>query len=308
MNSKFLFALAFLLLASCNLVKMRNSQTAKKLRKDAIETANFDLDSLHIKYWKGGQGPTLVFIHGFGGDGLTTWERELAHFAKTHTVIAYDLLWFGKSYSNAPPNLFSQTEALEKLLAYLKVDSATLVGQSYGGFIALDFAAKHPEMIQKLVLANSPGPSFNEAYLDTVCQKSGVRQIDELFVSNQAQDLQRLFNVVTYKKPQIPKFLLKQMYTEFWNQHHDEQRLLLQTLPTAKSRISDLTDIKKIPTLVLWGEKDELFPKSEGLKFAHQLNAQFVSIPNCGHTPQMDAHDAFLNCLNAFINGIKRLD
>ncbi len=73
-------------------------------------------------------------------------------------------------------------------------------------------------------------------------------------------------------------------------------------------RISDLTEIKKIPTLVLWGENDELFPKAEGMKFANAVNAEFVSIPNCGHAAQMDAHDAFLNALNEFINGINRQD
>jgi pimeloyl-ACP methyl ester carboxylesterase len=308
MKSKFLLAITLLILGSCNLVRMKNNQTAKKLRKDTIETANFDADSLHIKYWKGGQGPIVVFVHGFGGDALMTWERELAHFSKTHTVITYDLLWFGKSYSNAKPNLLAQTEALEKLLAYLKVDSATFVGQSYGGFIALDFATQHPEMIQKLVIANSPGSTFDVSHLDTVCKDYGVSRIDELFVMDRPQDLQRLINMSTYKKPHVPKFLLKQMYSEFCDQYHEELRLLLQTLPTEKARISDLTDIKQIPTLVLWGENDELFPKAEGIKFANAVNAEFVSIPNCGHAAQMDAHDAFLNALNEFINGINRQD
>lgn len=308
MKSKFLLALTLLVLGSCNLVRLKNNHTAKVLKKDSVETANFDLDSLHIKYWKGGQGPTLVFVHGFGGDALMTWERELAHFAKTHTVITYDLLWFGKSYSNETPNLLNQTAALEKLLAYLKVDSATFVGQSYGGFIALDFATQHPEMIQKLVIANSPGSTFDVSYLDTVCKNYGVTRIDELFVMEQPKDLQRLVNMSTYKKPHIPKFLLKQMYTEFCDQYHQEQRLLLQTLPAEKARISNIDQIKQIPTLVLWGENDELFPKVEGIKFANAVNATFVSIPKCGHAAQIDDHDSFLKYLNEFINGVNRQD
>lgn len=254
MKSKFLLAITLLILGSCNLVRMKNRQTAKNLKKEAIETADFDQDSLHIKYWKGGQGPTLVFIHGFGGDAMMTWERELAHYAKTHTVITYDLLWFGKSYSNEKANLLTQTAALEKLLAYLKVDSATLIGQSYGGFIALDFAAQHPEKVKQLVIANSPGSTFNVSYLDTVCKNYGVSRIDELFVMDRPTDLQRLINMSTYKKPQIPKFILKQMYSEFFDQYHGQLRLLLQTLPAEKDRISDLNAIKGIPTL-LFGER-----------------------------------------------------
>jgi pimeloyl-ACP methyl ester carboxylesterase len=287
---------------------MKNRQTAKNLKKEAIETADFNQDSLHIKYWKGGQGPTLVFIHGFGGDAMMTWERELAHYAKTHTVITYDLLWFGKSYSNEKANLLTQTAALEKLLAYLKVDSATLIGQSYGGFIALDFAAQHPEKVKQLVIANSPGSTFNVSYLDTVCKNYGVSRIDELFVMDRPTDLQRLINMSTYKKPQIPKFILKQMYSEFFDQYHSQLRELLQTLPAEKDRISDLNAIKKIPTLVIWGENDELFPKKEGEKFAKAVNAQFESIPNCGHAPQMDNHDLFLNIMDAFLLPINHQD
>ncbi len=308
MKSKFLLAITLLILGSCNLVRMKNRQTAKNLKKEAIETADFDQDSLHIKYWKGGQGPTLVFIHGFGGDAMMTWERELAHYAKTHTVITYDLLWFGKSYSNEKANLLTQTAALEKLLAYLKVDSATLIGQSYGGFIALDFAAQHPEKVKQLVIANSPGSTFNVSYLDTVCKNYGVSRIDELFVMDRPTDLQRLINMSTYKKPQIPKFILKQMYSEFFDQYHGQLRLLLQTLPAEKDRISDLNAIREIPTLVIWGENDELFPKREGEKFAKAVNAQFESIPNCGHAPQMDNHDLFLKIMDAFLLPLNHQD
>jgi pimeloyl-ACP methyl ester carboxylesterase len=308
MKLKFLLAITLLILGSCNLVRLKNKQTAKRLNNASIESAYFDQDSLHIKFWKGGQGPALVFVHGFGGDGMMAWEQEMARFAKSHTVIAYDLLWFGKSYSNEQPTLRTQTVALEKLLKYLKVDSATIIGQSYGGFIALDFATQHPEMMQKLIIANSPGSTFNLAHLDTVCKNYGVSRIDELFVMNRATDLQRLIDMSTYKNPHVPAFLLKQMYKEFFNQHHAELRQLLQTLPKEKERVSDLSTLKQIPTLVLWGENDELFPKAEGEKFARAMNAEFVSIPNCGHAPQMDDHETFIKLLDAFIFETNRQD
>lgn len=301
MKSIFLYLISTLLLGSCNLVKLNNKYAEKSLNKKNVYNASYDQDSLHINYWKGGQGPTLVFVHGFGGDALVTWEKELTHFSKTHTVIAYDLLWFGQSYSNQEPNLSTQTNALEQLLAFLQIDSMTLVGQSYGGFIALDFATQHSDLIQKIVYANSPGSVFNVSYLDSVSKNYGVTSIDELFVMDEPKDLQRLITMTTYSNKRFPKFLLKQMYNEFFHQHHAQLRMLIQTLPDEKERISDFKEIKQIPSLVLWGEQDELFPKQEGEKFANEINAQFISITKCGHAPQIDNHDMFLKILNDFI-------
>jgi pimeloyl-ACP methyl ester carboxylesterase len=280
---------------------MKERHSTKSLQKKEITSSVFQSDSFHIKYWIGGQGPTLVFIHGFGGNALISWEEELAHFAKTNTVVAYDLLWFGESYSNKIANLTTQTNALYSLLSYLKIDQATLVGQSYGGFVALNFAHSHPEMIEKLFIANSPGSTFDVSYLDSVCKVYNTNSIDELFVIVEPAGIQRLINLTTYSDKQIPNFLLKQMFAAYFDQNHEQMKSLMQSLPVDQNRIRDVSSIQKIPTLVLWGENDELFPKKEGEKFAKAIDAQFISIPECGHAPQIDDHESFLKILDNFI-------
>jgi pimeloyl-ACP methyl ester carboxylesterase len=280
---------------------MSGRHTIKSLNKNEIYSSVFKSDSISIKYWKGGHGPTLVFIHGFGGDGTVTWEKELKHFVETNTIITYDLLWFGDSYSNEPANLSTQTSALEKLLAHLQIDSATLIGQSYGGFVALDFAYKFPDKVERLVIANSPGPTFDISYLDTVCKNFELNTISDLFVLEDPNNIQRLMNAATYSDKHIPKFLRRQMFDAYFHKNNAEQIALMTSLPAEQSKMQDLSTFKKIPTLVLWGENDEIFPLKEGQKFATAIDAKFVSIPKCGHGPQVDQHKAFLKILNDFI-------
>lgn len=301
MRAIYVFLLALFILNSCNLVKWKENNSTKKLAKNHVLSTSMDQDSLHINYWTGGDGPVLVFIHGFGGDALMTWEKELSHFSKNHTVIAMDILWFGESYSNQPANLETQTAAIDVLLNNLMVDSATIVGQSYGGFIALDYATKHPEKVEKLIIANSPGSTFNINELQTVCTNFGVKSIDELFVFDDYQNVQRLVDLSSYKNPRIPSSILKQSYELYFNQHHNQLRELMRTLPGEQERLMDISMITKIPTLVLWGEKDEIFSEPEGIKFAKAVGAKFVSIPKCGHAPQIDNPKEFLRILDEFI-------
>jgi pimeloyl-ACP methyl ester carboxylesterase len=156
MKLSFNFLLLGIVLASCNPVAFRVKSTTRKLAKEQVTSHFFENDSLKLKFWKGGKGPALIFIHGFGGDALLSWEKQLSFFAKEHTVIAPDLLWFGESTSLMQPNLSSQTEAIIDLMDYLKLEKATIVGQSYGGFVAIQLAQKEPNRIQKLVFANCP--------------------------------------------------------------------------------------------------------------------------------------------------------
>lgn len=297
-----LFSLCVIVFGSCNVVQYRADKVEKKLEKKEITAYVFEDDSLSLKYWKGGSGPVIMFVHGFGGDALMAWEKELEFFSKTNTVIAPDLLWFGQSKSSMEPNLVSETEAMIKLLDHLKVDSVILVGQSYGGFVIIDMAKRDPERVKKLVVANSPGPTFNTAELQKVCSRYNVKSVDELFVFDEPEGVQRLIDLSSYKKPQLPNFILRQSYEKYFDQNHEELIQLMQSLPSEQKRYTDISFLSGIPILVIWGENDEIFPLSEGKRFVELANANLVVIPKCGHAPQVDDHKAFLKILDDFLS------
>lgn len=296
------FLVFIFLFHSCNIVRLKENSATRKLEKNSIKAYTLQTDSLNINYWKGGSGPALLFIHGFGGDALMSWEKEMKEFSKNFTVIAPDILWFGESSSSKKPLLSTQCAAIELLLEHLGIEKVTLIGQSYGGFIAIDVALQNPTLVNKLVVANCPGTTYNIEELKNVCTAFNVKTIEELFVLNGPKDVQRLIDLSSYTDPKLPKFILKQSYERYFDYNHQEQFQLLNTLPSEQSRFSNDKILKTIPTMVLWGEHDEIFSYSEGKRFADSIQASFVSIPKCGHAPQIDDHSTFLKILNEYIS------
>jgi 3-oxoadipate enol-lactonase len=108
-----------------------------------------------LYYETSGKGPAIVFIHAAIAD-RRMWNREFAIYAKDRTVVRYDVRGFGRS----PPasTEYSDVDDLRRLLAHIGARTATLVGCSNGGRIALDFAVENPDQVAGLLLV-SPGVS-----------------------------------------------------------------------------------------------------------------------------------------------------
>jgi pimeloyl-ACP methyl ester carboxylesterase len=290
-----------LLLFACNPIAFVQKEGERQLKRKDVLPYTLTTKEFSMKYWKGGNGPVILFLHGFGGDAQFTFQNELVTLAKTHTVIAPDFLWFGGSSANLPTTIDSQVLAIEALLKELKVDTFSMIGQSYGGFVAVLLAEKFPNRIDRLCIANSPGPTFNIALIDEVCRSHNFPSIQEAFVFDSYEGVQPLLNLASYSDTKFPKWLLKRMYTSNFSVYKKEQRGLLTSLMQEPERPEAIETLKKMKVMVLWGEHDELFYLSEGERFANEINAKFVVIKNVGHAPQMDDRKAFTSEVTEFL-------
>jgi pimeloyl-ACP methyl ester carboxylesterase len=104
-----------------------------------------------------GEGPALVLIHGIG-DSSATWTELIPDLARTHTVIAPDLLGHGASDKpRADYSVAAYANGVRDLLTTLGIESATLVGHSLGGGVAMQFAYQFPERTERLILVSAGG-------------------------------------------------------------------------------------------------------------------------------------------------------
>lgn len=300
LNVRFLFL--FIFLSACNVVKVNSNFTTRKLTRNSIKNHVYSTPDFQINYWKGGEGPVIVLLHGFAGNAQLTWKNELLALAENHTVIAPDLLWFGKSNATLAPNLNNQTIAIKQLLKHLKIDTFSVIGQSYGGFLALNLALNNPTSIRQLCIANSPGNTFNKEELTSVAKKFNVEKISDLFVFNEAKYLQRLYDLAAYKKHDLPNFLAKQLYETYFNQHHLALIRLMESLQQEEISVTKNSTLWPIKSLVIWGENDALFSLKEGEKFAASIHADFYSIQKCGHAAQLDQPKLFSKAIVDFFN------
>src|SRR5262249_45255415 len=104
-----------------------------------------------------GSGPALLLLHGIG-DSSETWRALLPTLARTHTVIAPDLLGHGRSDKpRADYSVAGYANGMRDLLSVLGIDRATVVGHSLGGGVAMQFAYQYPERCERLVLVATGG-------------------------------------------------------------------------------------------------------------------------------------------------------
>src|SRR5918994_7404760 len=102
-----------------------------------------------------GHGEPVVFIHGVGMN-KDVWTPQVDEFARSHTVLTYDMLGHGGStLPGERPALADYCAQLFELLDDLAIARANIIGHSMGGLVAMDFAARHADRVLRLVVMNS---------------------------------------------------------------------------------------------------------------------------------------------------------
>jgi len=115
-----------------------------------------DVDGLRIGYERAGDGQPVVFLHGYAGDGLATWRRQLEGLADEFTVIAWDAPGTGRS--SDPPEGFGMdgyADCLAGFVAALNLQRPHVAGLSFGGALALELFHRHHDVPETMVLASA---------------------------------------------------------------------------------------------------------------------------------------------------------
>lgn len=116
-------------------------------RPIAASTGQVDVDGVRVAYERAGDGPPVVLLHGFVGDGGGTWRHQLDALSDEFTVIAWDAPGAGRS--SDPPESFRMPDYADCLAGFvdaLGLRRAHLVGLSFGGSLALEVLRRHPAL------------------------------------------------------------------------------------------------------------------------------------------------------------------
>jgi len=175
------------------------------------------------------------------------------------------------------------------LLAELNLDGVHLVGNSLGGWIAAEIAVRSTARLGSLTLCNAAG-----------LHVAGVKQTDS-FMMSEEQRLREFF----YDPGKAEEMVARVT-------HPDREDNMLKNRATVaklswQPRAHDPHLTKwlhriDVPTLVLWGEHDKSFPKEHALAYQKAIpGAKLVTIPKCGHVPQIEKPDEFIAALESFL-------
>jgi len=279
----------------------------------ADETFDVQYVTLHghrRAYVKAGSGPVLLLLHGLACDH-TTWDPVIRELARRYTVIAPDLLGHGLSDKpRADYSLGGYANGMRDLLTVLGIDRATVVGHSFGGGIAMQFAYQFPERTERMILLAPGGlgpdvspfikliqaPGWELAM--SVLTQPGIRHVGTTAMRAlahsglpRARDLDETADILESWKDPRTRFAI---------------RHLVRAVIDWKGQIVTMTDraylTETMPMLVIWGRDDQVIPVRH-INTAASLASQSVTevFPNSGHFPHKDHPDRFVKVVNRFM-------
>ena len=257
-----------------------------------------DVFGQKIQYVEAGSGPNVILLHGLGGDS-SNWTPTTPALASKYHVWVPDQIGFGASDKPLIPyRVGTLVDFLEGFCKKAGIDKATVVGNSLGGWTAMAFTLAHPERVEKLVLVDSAGYSF---------EKSGgpkpTRQMLSGLNPSTVEGTKALMGIIFANKS-----IATQANAEaFFAQHlKKNDGYTIDQFIDSILRGEDFLDGKlgaiKAPTLVLWGRADMLTPLAAGQMFAKDIpGAQIAIFDNCGHVPQIECAGPFNSTLMRFL-------
>lgn len=261
-------------------------------------------------YVQMGSGPVILLLHGLACDH-TTWAPIMESLARTHTVIAPDLLGHGESDKpRADYSVGGYANGMRDLLTVLGIDSATVVGHSFGGGVAMQFGYQYPERTDRLVLVSSGGlgpevspairviatPGFQQVM--GVLSAPGLRQLTTTTMRllsrsgvNQLRDLDEVADIYdSFKDPRTRAAI----------------RHVVRAVVDWRGQIVTMADraylTEAMPMCVIWGADDLVIPVDHASNAsALAPTARVEIIPNAGHFPHKDHPERFVKIVRDFI-------
>ena len=224
-----------------------------------------------IHYYEGGEGPPLVFVHGLGAESLN-WVPAMLDMRHQFHVYAIDLLGHGDSQKpDIAYSIEQQSEMLRQFLATQNIKSADVVGVSMGGWVALKLAIEHPEVVNRLVVADAAGLRFQT----DITVKNFLPATPEELTAFMAMLTPRL-----YPTPYpVRRDFLRQVAEHAWI-----TRRIFDSFLTYQDALDGKLETIKAPVLVIWGKQEKLIPLSVGEEMKEELpNASLLLCSDSGH-------------------------
>ncbi len=271
-----------------------------------------EVDGTRVHFQEFGDrgNPTLLLIHGYTASTYSWHKVTLALAKRGFHVVAVDLLGFGFS---GKPHWFdytinSQARMISRFMNRIGVGRATLVGCSYGGAVAATVALDYPEFVEKLILVDAvSNDEIKKRALLRLARVPGIGEVASAFLTDSHY----------FSRIRMSDTLAK-------DNHHliTDERVKAVTLPLSAAdghnsvlatmrnwsanRIEKDAHLINHQTLIIWGEEDTVIPVKDGENLHRSiLNSRMVVFKRCGHVPQEEFPEGFVQVVTSFCNNRK---
>ncbi|KAL3730719.1 hypothetical protein ACJRO7_027708 [Eucalyptus globulus] len=245
----------------------------------------------------------IVFLHGFVGDGMLTWQLQVLALARKYNVYVPDLLFFGGSTTDDSRRTVDfHTECLAKGLVALGLRRCTVVGFSYGGAMAFKLAESRPELVESVV-ATCFVPAVTESISKECLGQVGFPTWSEFLLPNSASSLNKMFEVGSYELPRIPIRVFKDALEVMFD-HRKERAELLEAMVIPDKDFNLPAYSQRIH--LVWGKDDKVLSVERARELKEKLGnkATLQCIEKAGHIALIERPFVFNRCLKRILASI----
>lgn len=265
-----------------------------------------DVDGIATNYHRVGSGDPVFLIHG-SGPGVSAWANWrliLPDLAQEFDVVAPDIVGFG--FTDRPDGFeYNMANWRQHLLGFadaIGLERFSLVGNSFGGGLAISMAVNHPERVDKLILMGAAGVSFPLTDgLDRVWgyepSLEAMEDLMKLFAWDQELGANKDLAKLRYEASIRPGF-----HESFSQMFPAPRQNGIEDLATPEDQIRRIT----APTLIVHGRDDQIIPVENSYRF-HQLidDSQLHVYGQCGHWTQIEKAPEFTQLVANFLHGVR---
>jgi pimeloyl-ACP methyl ester carboxylesterase len=252
----------------------------------SVTRTTLTVEGAQVSVLRGGSGPPLLFLH--GSDAFTDWHPFMAELAGRFDVIVPDHPGFGRS--DTPPWLDTIGDLAHFYRAFvetLDLHGVIVAGHGLGGWIACELALRDTRELRALVLVDAAGLPPGEDGIDTfMCSPDELRSASYV-------DVRRAPDLDDVLRSQQAKNALMTARVAWQPRFYDPQ-------------LAKWLHRLRLPTLVVWGAHDAIFPPRQADAFAAAIaGARTLVIPDAGHLPHVEQPQAFAAGVGTFIDGAR---
>lgn len=288
-------------LTACTYMGMTSHTAEEMKQKYADDQSKFiDIQGVQMHYKDEGEGETILLLHGIMA-GLHTWDEWAEELKKNYRVIRVDLPGFSLTgpYPDGEYTVDKSAALLDEFTDRLGIEKFHLAGNSMGGFISWNFAALHPEKVDRLILVDAAGFLKEPPSILKLFMLPGA----SIFVTNMTP------------RP-VVSFVLGEVYgdlasasEETIDLYHDmmlregNRQAVIDVLGAMEDmpveRLKNIT----APTLVMWGDQDIWIKPEDADKFLAEIKgSEKIMYKGAGHIPMEEIPEQSVADLVAFLN------
>jgi 2-hydroxy-6-oxonona-2,4-dienedioate hydrolase len=243
----------------------------------------------------------LILLHGIGASA-ERWSRVIPTLSRYYRVIIPDIIGFG--YSDKPVVEYTMDffidDFFRPFLDNLGISKASIIGSSFGGHVATEFAIRFNHMVEKLVLVSPAG-----------MMKTSTPTLDRYIMAALYPVYEHVYEAFSEMAYDSADAVNEEIVMDFINRMRltNAKYAFMSTVlgiryaPKLKGRLSNII----APTLLVWGDKDRMIPLQYAREYTDEIpKSELVVIKNCGHTPYVEKPIMFNKIVLRFLVGCEQ--